>query len=77
MESQLKYNTSVYMWGDIKECIESLGVKIPAHLESKDDDDPIQFVVYPGRSKEVKTQTTLHLTFPQTLLNHVTVASRL
>lgn len=56
MEGQIKYNTSVYMWGDIKECIDSLGVKIPPQLEHKNDDDPIQFVVYPGRSKEVKNQ---------------------
>ena len=57
MENKFKYGTSLYRWGDIKECVDSLNVKLPSHLESKDENDPILFVVYPGKAKQVNVHT--------------------
>ena len=53
MEPPITYNTTTYKWGDIKECVDDLGIQIPAHLASKDEDDEVMFVVLPGRAKQV------------------------
>lgn len=45
--------TITYQWGDIKESIEGLEVKIPDHLASKNEDENILFLIYPGRMRQV------------------------
>ena len=61
MENKFKYGTSLYRWGDIKKCVNSLNVKLPSSLESKCEDNPILFVVYPGRAKQVNARLVLVL----------------
>lgn len=47
------YETITYKWSSIKDCLSDLDVKIPAHLASKNENDTILFVIYPGRMKQV------------------------
>lgn len=56
---QTPYETISYKWRDIKECVENLEVEVPAHLTSKDDNDQILFVIYPGRMKQVTFNNTI------------------
>lgn len=53
VEKEFPYDTVTYKWGEIKQCLGEFNMKIPAHLTSKNEDDAILFVIYPGRMRQV------------------------
>lgn len=59
VEKESPYDTVTYKWGEIKECLRDFNMKIPPHLVSKDEDDSVLFIIYPGRMKQVNNRNTL------------------
>ena len=59
MDSPITYNTTTYKWGDVKECVEGMGLEIPAYLASKDEDEELMFVVLSGRARQVTNKPTI------------------